>query len=582
VTVASGGAQAEPGFGGAEHPPRGTAGAQAEPGLGAAEHRPRVPERVVAGGRIAGAAALIAVLTMASRLVGFARIFVFSRSVGATELGDVYQAANTVPNIIFEIVAGGALAALVVPLLAGAIARADREATSTMASALLTWVLAVLVPLAAVVAAAAYPIMWLLKHNASPEALSTGAAMLRVFAPQLPLYGVGIVLTGVLQAHHRFAWPVLAPLLSSLTVIGAYLAFFWTQPGTRDINDIGTGGQLILSVGTTLGVVVLSLCLVIPVRRLGLRWRPTLRVPVAQRSHLRSLALVGGLTVLAQQLALAAAIVVVQWHTVTGSLVLFTQAQTVYLVPWAVLAVPVATSVYPVLARAYATGDGGLYQRTLAGASRSVLLLSGLGTAALLALARPVALLVARITGGGPSVATLAAAIAGFAPGLLGYGLFALHSRALYARGRNSSVALATLVGWGGVTVASVALALALPVRYRVPAVTVGNSIGMLVLGGVLLLLVARRAGRPALRGLTRTGLATLAAGALAALAGIAVRLPMPSTPGVSGAIGQGMLSGAVVVAVFAGTALAVDRRAARPMIDRLVRRRVGADQGGV
>jgi hypothetical protein len=56
----------------------------------------------------------------------------------------------------------------------------------------------------------------------------------------------------------------------------------------------------------------------------------------------------------------------------------------------------------------------------------------------------------------------------------------------------------------------------------------------------------------------------------------------MPSTPGVSGAIGQGMLSGAVVVAVFAGTALAVDRRAARPMIDRLVRRRVGADQGGV
>ncbi len=44
--------------------------------------------------------------------------------------------------------------------------------------------------------------------------------MLRVFAPQLPLYGVGIVLTGVLQAHRRFAWPVLAPLLSSV-VVGA-------------------------------------------------------------------------------------------------------------------------------------------------------------------------------------------------------------------------------------------------------------------------------------------------------------------------------------------------------------------------
>ena len=54
--------------------------------------------------------------------------------------------------------------------------------------------------------------------------------MLRVFAPQLPLYGLGIVLTGVLQAHHRFAWPVIAPLLSSVTVIGAYLSY---APGRR-------------------------------------------------------------------------------------------------------------------------------------------------------------------------------------------------------------------------------------------------------------------------------------------------------------------------------------------------------------
>ena len=57
--------------------------------------------------------------------------------------------------------------------------------------------------------------------------------MLRVFAMQLPLYGVGVVLTGVLHAHRRFTWPVLAPLLSSLTVIGAYAAFAAVEgPGT--------------------------------------------------------------------------------------------------------------------------------------------------------------------------------------------------------------------------------------------------------------------------------------------------------------------------------------------------------------
>jgi putative peptidoglycan lipid II flippase len=536
-------------------------------------------QRVATGGRIASAAAVIAVLTMASRLVGFARIFVFSRSVGATELGDVYQATNTIPNIIFEIVAGGALAALVVPLLAGPLARADRETVNETASALLTWALALLVPLAVVIAVCAYPIMWLLRHNASPEALATGASMLRVFAPQLPLYGIGIVLTGVLQVHHRFAWPVLAPLLSSLTVIGAYLTFLAVEPGNADIPRVGTGGQLILSVGTTLGVVVLSLCLVIPVRRLGLRLRPTLTFPAEQRIAVRSLAAVGVLTVVAQQAAVAAALVIVQWHTPDGSLVVFTQAQTVYLLPWGVLAVPVATSAYPVLARAFSTGDGGLYQRTLAGASRSVLLLSGLGAAGLIAVAEPLARLLVEVTRGIPSVDTLSAAIIGFAPGLIGYGLFPLHSRALYARGQNRAVALATLLGWGAVTVASVVIAVTIAGRYRVAAVTVGNSIGMLVLGAVLLVLVVRRAGRPALAGLARTGGCTLLAGVLAALAGVAVRLPLPSRPGIAGSVAEGVLSGAVVLVVFAGTVLLVDRRDARPLLDVLSRRRRGAPE---
>jgi putative peptidoglycan lipid II flippase len=540
-----------------------------------------VAERVGAGGRIAGAAAMIAALTVISRLVGFARIFVFSKAVGATELGDVYQAANTVPNIIFEIVAGGALAALVVPLLARPIAHADRERVGGTASALLTWVLLVLVPLAAALAAAAYPIMWLLRHNASPQALQTGAAMLRVFAPQLPLYGIGIVLTGVLQAHHRFAWPVLAPLLSSLTVIGAYLTFFWSEPGNPDIPHVTAGGQLILSAGTTLGVVVLSLCLVIPVRRLGLRWRPTLTLPRELRRQVRALAAVGVLTVVAQQAAITAAIVLAQWHTVPGSLVLYGQAQTVYLVPWAVLAVPVATSAYPVLARAFATGEEASFQRTLAGATRSVLLLSTLGAAGLIALADPVAGLLGEVTRGVPDPDTLAAAIAGFAPGLIGYGLFALHSRALYARGHNRSVALATVIGWGGVTLASVALALGLPRHLRVPAVTIGNSVGMLVLGAVLVVLVARQAGRPAVAGLTRSAVAALLSGAAGALAGMAVRLPLPPARGVLATTGQGVLSGVVVVAAFAGTALVADPRDVRPALRRLGRRLVGLRQGG-
>src|SRR3712207_8431295 len=106
---------------------------------------------------VAGAAALIAVLTVLARLAGFGRTLVFTNAVGADSTGDVYTAANTVPNIVFEVVAGGALASLVVPMLAGGIATGDREQVRRTASALLGWTLLLLTPLAVLTALLAEP-----------------------------------------------------------------------------------------------------------------------------------------------------------------------------------------------------------------------------------------------------------------------------------------------------------------------------------------------------------------------------------------------------------------------------------------
>ena len=101
---------------------------------------------------IAGAAALIAVLTVLARLAGFGRTLVFTNAVGAGSTGDAYLAANSVPNIVFEVVAGGALASLVVPMLTGGIATGDRQQVRRTASALLGWSLLVLTPLAVLLA----------------------------------------------------------------------------------------------------------------------------------------------------------------------------------------------------------------------------------------------------------------------------------------------------------------------------------------------------------------------------------------------------------------------------------------------
>ncbi|MFG2058059.1 murein biosynthesis integral membrane protein MurJ [Micromonospora sp. NPDC048930] len=527
------------------------------------------PAPLAGAGRVAGAAVLIAVLTVVSRLAGFGRTAVFTWVVQRSDLGGMYVIANTVPNIIFEIVAGGALASLVVPLLARPVEAGDRREVGAITGALLTWTLTLLVPLAVLVALLAEPIIGLLGEGRSPAELAAGARMLRVFAPQLPLYGVGIVLTGVLQAHRRFAWPVIAPLLSSVTVIAVYLTFGASQGHGATIAQVSRGGELILSGGTTLGVVVLSLSLLVPLRPLRLTLRPGYAFPAEARAKVGGLATAGAVTVTAQQLALAVILSRVSGGP-TGSPQVFNLAQTMYLLPWSVLAVPLAVAAYPSLAATAAGGDADGYRRTLAPATRGVLLFSFLGVAALVGTAEAVGHFF-------PLGATeTAAAIVGFAPGLIGYGLFAVLSRALYARGATRVATAAITVGWLAVPLTAVPLAALLPRDDRVLAVTLANSVGMLLLGGLLIAAVLRSAGRAALAGIGRAGGAGLVAAAVAALGGVAVSrwfARLAGTPTASEALVQGMLSGVVVGALFLAVAWLTDERDVRPLLAAVARR---------
>ncbi|TYB34333.1 virulence factor MviN [Micromonospora sp. AP08] len=530
------------------------------------------PAPVAVAGRVAGAAALIAVLTVVSRLAGFGRTAVFTWTLAPTDLGGAYLVANYVPNFIFEIVAGGALASLVVPLLAGAVEAGERRAVAATTGALLTWTLSLLVPLAVLVALLADPLMGLLGHGLDAAQQEAGARMLRVFAPQLPLYGVGIVLTGVLQAHRRFAWPVIAPLLSSVTVIVVYLGFTAAEGRLARVAEVGRGGELLLSGGTTLGVVVLSLSLLIPLRRLGLRPRPGFRFPADARARVGGLAVAGVVTVAAQQIALVVALNQVTYGR-TADVGVYNLAQTIYFLPWAVLAVPVAVAAYPTLVASRAAGDERAYRETLAPAVRGVVLFSLLGAAALAGTAVPVGHFFFDPANAG----TAAAGIAGFAPGLLGYGLFAVLTRALYARRETRSATVATALGWLSVPALALLLGRLLPLADRVLAVTLATSAGMLLLGGLLIAAVRRSAGPAALAGVGRAGAAGLLAAAVAALGGAATARGLAGltdgTPTTAEALAQGMLSGVVVGALFLAVAWLTDARDLRPLLAAVTRR---------
>jgi putative peptidoglycan lipid II flippase len=513
------------------------------------------------GRGVAGAAALIAVLTLLARLAGFGRTLVFTNTVGAGSTGDTYLAANNVPNIVFEVVAGGALASLVVPMLAGGIATGDRDQVRRTASALLGWTLLVLTPLAVLVAVFAEPIARLLLGGGDEAEVALAARFLLVFAPQVVLYGIGIVLAGVLQAHRRFAGPALAPLLSSLVVAGAYLLFAGIG-GSGDAEDLGTPAELVLGVGTTLGVVVLSLCLLVPLRGLRLGLRLTLRFPVGAAPRARRLALAGVLTLAGQQLVAVVAIRLANDGTPDGTQVVYAAGLTLFLVPWAALAVPLATAAYPGLAERAETGDEAGYRAGLAPVAVLTVVATGVAAALMVAVAGPMARIFL-VREPDDTVAALRDTILAFAPGLLGYGLVALLTRALYARGLWKAPTVCVVGGWLSAVVADVVLSGLLPAEDRGLALGAGHSVGVTVAGLGLLVAVRRAAGGAALAGLARTGGAALGAAVVAGAAGLWVARLLAADPvpdGVLAALGAGLLAGGAVLLVAAAVIMGTSR----------------------
>ena len=511
---------------------------------------------VVPRRRIARTAALIAAITVVARVVGFGRTVVYGHAVGANCVGDVYTTANVIPNIIFDVVAGGTLSALVVPILAPALAGQGRRMASRIVSALLTWTLLLMVLLALAVALLAGPITSLLlgdDHCLGAHAL--GTRMLVVFAPQIIFYGLGIILGGALQAAERFTWPALAPLVSNLVVVSTYLVYGGLAGVNRSAAQISGTDELVLSVGTTAGVAALAVCLVPSAARLGIRFRPTLRFPVGVAPLVRQAAFAGGATLGAQQLANAVMVSLANDGDQTGAAVVVTIAQTVFLLPWAVLAVPIVTSVYPRLAAAWGAGDLGQVAALAGRSIRVIAALAATGSAALIAASSEVARVMLSPSRGSAQHA-LAPSIAAFGAGLLGWSLVALLARTLYAARLIRVAAAAQVAGWSVAVVVDVVLAAAAPARSRAVVLALGNTAGVSVAAALLVVAVCHAKIVPLLRPVALDCLRPVLAGGLGALAGWSLSHALAPS-GLLAAVLTGALAG-VVAAVVCGGVLAV------------------------
>ncbi|GAA1942654.1 lipid II flippase MurJ [Kitasatospora viridis] len=306
---------------------------------------------------------LMAVGTALSRLTGLGRVFALSYALGITPLADAYNIANTTPNMVYDLVLGGVLSATLVPVFAALLHREEETEAWAGVSAVVTVCTVLLAVAGLLVAAAAGPVMrgfTAVSPLASAGAQrATAVLLLRLFAPQVLVYGLVALGTAVLNTLRRFALATFAPIANNLVLIGLLLALAGPLRRAAQAMASGpgapTGLLVLLGVGTTAGVAAQALVVAAGVRGAGarLRWRWAPRDPVVRRVLKLSGWTFG--MVAANQATVFAVLLLA--NSRPGGVSAYTYAYTFFQVPFGVVAVSITGARQPGWATAWAAGE---------------------------------------------------------------------------------------------------------------------------------------------------------------------------------------------------------------------------------
>lgn len=468
---------------------------------------------------LARSTATMMALALASRLTGMVRNVVVVAVLGVTFLGNTYQSANTVPNLLFELIAAGVLQAVLIPTLVELAAHGEEDEAEHVARSVLGLAGLALAALAAVGLVLAPFVMRVLVSGVQDAAvrrdeIHLGTILLWFFLPQVVLYAANMVATGVLNSKGHFAVPVFAPLLNNVVVIASYLLFAWMRQGAKPSLDLSGAQITVLGLGTTLGVVTFCMAPVIAAARSGTTLWPRFDW---RHPGVRRVARLGGWAAafLAATNVLLGTVLVLANH-VEGGVVAWNLGFTVFTLPHALIALPVLTALFPTMARHAASGDEDAYQRAVVSGVRAISYLVLPAAAAMVTLALPMAR-VLRFGAYEPgAVASVAAATAAFGPGLLGYGTFLFLARALYARGDTRTPALVNLAVVAGGSIVMAMTFFVVHGSARLAALAGAHSGAYLVGAAALYLIVRSRAGAGGGTGLARSLLASIAGAVVA------------------------------------------------------------------
>jgi putative peptidoglycan lipid II flippase len=452
----------------------------------------------VAGTRsVSRSAAGMGVATAASRAIGFARVLVIAGILGTTYLGNAFTSSNYVSNVLFELLAAGALSAVLVPTLVerlehGAQPEAEHLAGSVLGRALL----GLGIVTAAGIAAAPW-LAGLLTSGVDSPAIADqqrelSTFLLRFFIPQVVLYAIGTVAIAVLYAKRRFVITAIAPIGNTIVIIGGLVVFRLLAGGSTSL-DLSTAEELTLALSGTLGVAAFVAIPTVALHRTGFRLRP--RIGRGDAAVNRLVRLSGWAILQHAQIGLLLGTALVLGNSVEGGTVAYQVAWVIFLAPYGVFAQPIHTAILPELSLEAARNDLAAFARSLRWSLDAMATLVVPVSAAMIALARPAMLVVAFGEASGNGVDLLTAGVASLAIGLFPYGAFLLLARAYYALGDSRTPAIVAIATGVIGAIAMLIGALVTEGAARVAALGIGHSIAYFTGSIVLCAGLSRRTG---------------------------------------------------------------------------------------
>ena len=385
----------------------------------------------------------VAIWTIVSRFTGVLRGIVVAAVLGATYFANTYQFTNSLPNLIFYGLLGGALfSSILVPVLVPHVDSGDSRAAARTAGGLLGVAMlgmVALIPLAVL----GTPLLLRLGSIGAANAAAArsqehiGAVLILLFLPQIVLYAIVGTATAVMNAHRRFALASAAPALENLGTIAVLGVAAVVYARAAREQQIPSSLVLLLGAGTTGAVLLHASAQWWGARRVGVAlmpragWRDAEVRQVIRRA--RPAAVQAGL----EAIQFAALLLIAD--RVAGGVVAFQLATNFFFLPVALGATPVALSLMPRLSRMTGPDQAQRFRDTY---------VQGLGFAAFLVVPAAIAYAVlaeplARAIGfggfgGSTAVHLIAASLIGLAPGIIGQTLFLVTTYACYARGDTS------------------------------------------------------------------------------------------------------------------------------------------------